>query len=183
MTPSTDQLEVALRATGSLVAGVRPEQWSAPTPCADWDVRQLAGHLVGGNLRFAAALGADEPAPGDPLEPDPVTAYAESAAAVVAAFGQPGALQRMITVPAGTVPGHVALHLRITEALVHGWDVARATGQSVAFPEPVVEQELAFTERQLPTIPENRRPFGPPQPVADDAPVIDRLVALLGRTP
>lgn len=100
-----------------------------------------------------------------------------------AAFGQPGALERVITVPAGTVPGSVALHLRLTELLVHGWDLARATGQSVTgLPADLAEQELAFSRAQLDRMPRDRRPFAsPPQPVTDGAPAVDRLAALLGR--
>ncbi len=76
----------------------------------------------------------------------------------------------------------VALHLRLVEALVHGWDLATATGQVVPrYDEALLDQELAFTEAQLSNLPPGRRPFGPPQPVANDAPAIDRLAARLGR--
>ena len=78
-----------------------------------------------------------------------MAAYRESAEAVVAAFGRPGALGRTVQVPFGTVPGAVAVHLRLTEVLVHGWDLAQATGQVAAFPEDLAEQELAFTRDAL----------------------------------
>jgi uncharacterized protein (TIGR03086 family) len=87
----------------------------------------------------------------------------------------------VVSVRFGTVPGAVALHLRITELLVHGWDLAWATGQAVAFPEDAAEQELAFSRQALKDIPPGRRPFAPPEPVAGDAPAIDRLAACLGR--
>jgi X-X-X-Leu-X-X-Gly heptad repeat protein len=67
------------------------------------------------------------------------------------------------------------------EMLVHGWDLARATGQPVSFPEELAEQELAFGRGALQAIPPGRAPFGPPQPAAADAPVIGQLAALLGR--
>jgi uncharacterized protein (TIGR03086 family) len=73
------------------------------------------------------------------------------------------------------------LHLRITELLVHGWDVADATGQVVLFPDDLAAQEVAFSQAKLADLPPDRRPFDPPQPIADDAPAIDRLVACLGR--
>ena len=109
-------------------------------------------------------------------------AYRDSAAALLDALARPGALDKIVTVPFGTVPGVVALHLRITEILVHGWDLARATGQQTAFADDVAEQELAFSRAKLADIPPGRRPFGPPQPAADDAPAIDRLAACLGRS-
>jgi uncharacterized protein (TIGR03086 family) len=102
---------------------------------------------------------------------------------VVGAFRAPGVLERPVTVPFGTVPGAVALHLRIVEVLVHGWDLARGTGRTVSFPDDVVEQEIAFSRRALPMIPPERAPFAAPRPVAGDAAPLDRLVALLGRDP
>jgi uncharacterized protein (TIGR03086 family) len=149
-------------------------------------VRELLNHLVGGNLAFAAILTGHTPPDraSEHLGDDPATAYRQVSAALLAAFAQPGALETVITVPIGTVPGIVALHLRITESLVHGWDLARATNQPThRLPDDLAEQELAFTRRQLPQLPPDRRPFADPQPAPDDAPALDRLVALLGRTP
>jgi uncharacterized protein (TIGR03086 family) len=186
---TVEQLESVHATMQPLVAAVGSDQWSAPTPCGDWDVRALLAHVVGGNRVFAAALGgapleeARQALAGDPLGPDPAGAYAESAAALAAAFQAPGALERPVTIPFGTVPGAVALDLRVVEVLVHGWDLARATGRTVSFPDDVVEQEIAFSREFMQRVPPDREPFGPSRPVADDAPPLDRLVALLGRDP
>jgi hypothetical protein len=64
---------------------------------------------------------------------------------------------------------------------VHGWDLARATGGQARFAEDVAEQELAFSREMLGAVPTGRTPFRPPRPVAEDAPALDRLAALLGR--
>lgn len=178
------QLDRALAATDALVAAVGIDQWSAMTGCPGWTVRDLLGHLVGGNLTLAALLTGDASPDlaGDHLADDPLAAYRASGDALRAAFGQADAMDRMVTVPAGTVPGAVALHLRLTELLVHGWDLARATGQPISgLPTDLAEQELAFANVQLGRIPPERRPFASPQPVADGAPAMDRLAALLGR--
>jgi len=182
---TVDQLDSVLATVEPLVAAVGSDQWDAPTPCPDWDVRALLDHLVRGNHRYAAALAGRE-APdrdADALGADPTEAYRASAAAVAAAFRAPGALDRPVTVPLGTVPAEMALHLRIVEVLTHGWDLARGTGRTVSFPEDVVEQEIAFSRQALPMLPPDRAPFAPSRPVADDAPPLDRLVALLGRDP
>jgi uncharacterized protein (TIGR03086 family) len=184
-----DQLGTALDAAGELIAGITPEQWSRPTPCTDWDVRALVTHLSDGNNLFATALGdgASSSAPertplaGATGDHDLVAAYRDSAEAVVAAFRRSGALGRTVEVPFGTVPGAVALHLRLTEVLVHGWDLAAATGQVAAFPEDLAEQELAFTREALGGLPPGRTPFAPPMPAPDTAPALDRLAACLGR--
>lgn len=181
---SLDQLTRASGATEQLVAGIRDDQWSEQTGCSEWSVHDLLSHLVGGQLAFAAILNRqDQPAStANPLGADPTDAYRKSGEALRAAFARPGVYDESFTVPAGTVPGPVALHLRVTELLVHGWDLAQATGQSTTgLPADLAEQELAFSRVQLERLPPDRRPFAPPQPVADDAPAIDRLAALLGR--
>src|SRR5436309_2425188 len=117
-----DQLADALDLTGDLVAGVGADQWADPTPCAGWTVSDLVNHLVCGHRAFAASVrGEPMPAPGDHLGDDPVAAYDTSAAELAEAFRRPGAVENVVTVPIGPVPGMVALHLRLVEALVHGW--------------------------------------------------------------
>jgi uncharacterized protein (TIGR03086 family) len=186
---TVEQFDSVQAAVQPLVAAVGSDQWSAPTPCADWDVRALVTHLVGGNRVFAAAIRGvplDEARTvlaGDLLGDDAAAAYADAAAEVATAFRGLDGLERPVTIPFGTVPAAVALHLRIAEALVHGWDLARATGRTVSFPDDVVEQEIAFSREFLPRVPPDRAPFGPSRPVPDDAAPLDRLVALLGRDP
>jgi uncharacterized protein (TIGR03086 family) len=182
------QLAQVLDTTGIVVAGIRDHQWASPTPCSDWNVHALLNHLVVGNHLFAALLREQttlEEArglpPTDLLGDRPLDAYRDSAAAVVDAFGHPGVLRRTVTVPLGVVPGPVALHLRITEVLVHGWDLARATGQGICVPDDIVEQELAFALDALPALATDWSPFAAPQPVDAEALPLDRLAATLGR--
>ncbi len=177
-----EQLARAFAATELVIAGLTDTDWTAPTPCTEWNVRDLVDHLVTGNDRFTSSLGEPVTPRTDAAAADLLGAYRDSAAALVTAFDQPDVLERVITVPFGSVPGIVALHLRITEVLVHGWDLASATGRAGTFPEDLAEQELAFSRAKLGDIPADRTPFGAPQPVADDAPAIDRLAACLGRT-
>jgi uncharacterized protein (TIGR03086 family) len=169
---NVDQLADALERTGRLIAGIRDDQWHDPTPCAEWDVRAVVDHLIKGNASLAAALGAGEAA---------TTDYQDVSARLLDAVRRPGVIDGMVTIPFGTVPAEFALHLRLTELLVHGWDIARATGQKPDFPEDLAEEELRFSERAVQQLPSGRTPFGPPRPAPDNAPTIDRLAALLGR--
>jgi uncharacterized protein (TIGR03086 family) len=173
-----DDLARATAATGAVIAGIGDEQWDRATPCREWTARQLLDHLVTGNLAFAAAFTGGTPGEAGG---DPQTAYRLSTEALRDAMERPGAMEQTVTVPFGTVPAVVALHLRVTELLVHGWDLAQATGQAATFPDDLAEQELAFSRRALGDVPPDRSPFAPPQPVAADAPAIDRLAACLGR--
>ncbi len=184
---AVSQLARALDATGQVIDAITADQWAAPTPCTEWTTTDLLRHLVMGNGLFAAALNGEPRSPESlsaELGPDVdlAAAYRDTAAVLLKAFSAPGALERVVTVPFGTVPGAVALHLRTTEVLTHGWDLAQATGQPAEFPADVAEQELAFSQAALGQIPADRRPFAPPQPVAPDAPAIERLVACLGRS-
>src|SRR4051794_498363 len=114
---TVDQLRAALAQAGHLVAGITGAQWAAPTPCEGWHVRMLVRHVVSGNRLFAAALRGDQPAQLNP-DDDLMAAFRDSASELLRAFDGPGALERIVQVPFGTVPGEVALHLRITEILV-----------------------------------------------------------------
>lgn len=159
---TTDSLRIATDLFADVVSGVGDDQWNAPTPCTDWSVADLIAHVRDGDRLFAAALSM----PG---------------AGLVEAFSAPGALDRIVSLPIGDVPGSIALHLRIVEALVHAWDLARATGQALSAPAALVEDEIAFSEMALAMLPEDARPFAPSVAVPDDADPLDRLAALLGR--
>ena len=186
----TERLERALAATRVLVAAVRDDQWDSPTNCSGWTVRGLVNHLVAGSDMFVGVLhGAGPPTPemiaklrsADRLGDDAAAAYDRSAAELVAAFGQPDVLDRIYVVPLGRMPGAGMLHLRVTETLVHGWDLARSTGQPAELPSDLAEEELAFARRMITADFARTNRFGSEQPVADDAPAIDRLAAFLGR--
>jgi uncharacterized protein (TIGR03086 family) len=176
-------LDRSLTATETVVAGIGADQWAAPTPCTELDVRGVLNHLVRGNVLFAAVI-RDEPRPEpgtDHLGGDPLAAYQRTAGRLREAFGAPGVLDSLYAAPFGTGPGAVLAHVRVVEVLTHGWDLARATGQSGSFPDDVAERALAGIRRAL-----TERPQGPGAPFAaeiavpPDAPAVDRLAGFLG---
>jgi uncharacterized protein (TIGR03086 family) len=174
-------LERAFGAAAAIVDGVPPERRDAPSPCADWTVAEVVEHVIEGNLRVARALGpdlADVPEGAESLGPR----LRSSAEALVAALGLPDALAGTVTVPFGTVPVPVAVQLRTIEALVHGWDVAVASGQDPAqLPADVAEAGIGFSESMFASADRTRLPFAPAVAIPESAPAIDRLAALLGR--
>jgi len=189
--PAVEALRGALEEMGELVAGVRPDQWTAPSTCPDWDVFALVDHVVFGNRAFIGILSGDVGPPQEQIRAtrdqdgpggDPVAAWRDSAAGLLAAFDAPGVLEQSFRSPLGPMSGAGLAGLRLTETLVHGWDLARSTGQRPAFDEAVTRTALDFTMHQLPAGADRSSfPFAPEQPVPADAPAIDRLAAHLGR--
>jgi uncharacterized protein (TIGR03086 family) len=177
-----DDLARASAAMSDLVDGIAADQWTAPTPCAEWSVRDLVGHLVGLNLVFVAMLAGSPPPErrADRLGADPAGAYRRSAAALQAAAALPGILERSQATPLGVATGAERLRWRIADLLVHGWDLGQATGTRAELPDDLVEQALTFVRAELPGQPRVGR-FGDPQPISDNAPAIDRLAAFTGR--
>lgn len=114
------------------MAGVRPEDLGGRTLCTQWDTRALLNHLIGGNHMWAA-LGAGQELgrsqqPPDFASDNPAGAYRTSANAAVETFRAPGAMERTFKAPIGDIPGQVALGLALMDTVVHGWDLAKATG-------------------------------------------------------
>jgi len=177
-------LDRALAATEAVVAGIGPGQWAAPTPCTELDARGVLNHLVSGNLLFAAIVRGD-PAPdrgADHLGGDPLAVFQRAAGELREAFAAPGVLEAVYTAPFGTAPGAALAHVRIIEALAHGWDLARATQQPALFPDDVAERALAAARRQLASRPDGPgAPFAAEVPVPPEAPAVDRLAGFLGR--
>ncbi|MFD5496142.1 TIGR03086 family metal-binding protein [Streptomyces sp. NPDC127091] len=181
-TVSVEDLARASESVGDLLAEVRPEQWKEPTPCTEWNVREVVAHLVGMDLVFAAMIeGGPMPERGvDPLGDDPVGAYQSSSASLLAAFSGPGVLERSYRGPLGSATGAERLQIRLYDLLAHGWDLAQATGIPARLPSDVAEQSLAFAQVQLSAQYRTGR-FAEPQLVEETAPAIDRLAAFLGR--
>jgi uncharacterized protein (TIGR03086 family) len=177
-------MDRAITAARAIVAGIRDEQWAAPTPCPGVDVRALVNHLVIGNLHFAALVNRT-PLPdrdADHLGDDPLAAFGRAAAALLDAYARPGVLTATYAAPFGTAPGVALVRARIVEHLGHGWDLARATGQPAGCPDEVVERAIAEARRQLADRPVGPgSPFAAEVPVPADAPAIDRFAGLLGR--
>lgn len=172
-----------LTATGEIVAAVRPEQLDGPTPCGPWTLRQLLGHMIGHNIGWAAAANGDPVgAPAwDRLDvTDPSVEYEASAQAVAAAFAEPRA-DPIEVYGYGTLPLSTGMGMHIVDYVVHGWDVARSIGYPWDYDEELVEAAYRIMLR----FPTNRpsKAFDVMVPIADDAPVTDKLMAYVGRDP
>jgi uncharacterized protein (TIGR03086 family) len=178
-----DRLARSFAAVGELIDSIQPGQWSVPTPCLDWTVHRLVEHLVGKNLVFTAVLdGQPLPQRGEGMPSDLLApGYHDSAAVLLDAFGQPGALDRSYEGPLGAATGAQRLKIRMYDLLAHGWDLAQALGRPANLPEDAAAESLAFARSDGRAVRPGGGCFGPPRPVPDAAPAIVRLVAFLGR--
>jgi uncharacterized protein (TIGR03086 family) len=180
----------ACAATERVVAGVTPAHYGRPTPCTEWDVRTLLNHVLG-TLALGRDLLSDSP-PRDPamgpgglpsadmVGDDPLDAYRTGVADLLAAAGDD--LGRTHTTPLGEMPGQVLVGFTTVDILVHGWDLARATGQDAPVDPSLAADVLAFAHQSVTD--DSRAPLiGPAVPVAADAPVMDRLAGYMGRRP
>jgi uncharacterized protein (TIGR03086 family) len=186
---TTENLERAFASTRQVLAGVRPEHLDGSTPCASWDVRKLIGHIVGGAHWFAASTEAgaspDTDAAGEDIAGgDFLASFDQGSKNAVAAFGAPGAQEKIVKLPFGDLPGAVFMGLATTDTFTHGWDLARATGQSTDL-DPELATALLAQARQM--VPDQFRgddgvaPFGPAQEAPAGATAADQLAAFLGR--
>jgi uncharacterized protein (TIGR03086 family) len=179
----------ALKQAHAVIAGIRADQLTSPTPCSKWNTRELANHLVGVNWMMSAAGKGEkverEGAPPDLLGDDPAGAYDASSRAAAEAFGSPGALERPWVLPFGEVPGEVARNIHLMDTVTHTWDLAKASGQTEQL-DPELG-EVAYGLAAGIVRPESRNdegnPFAPVVTVSEGAPVYDRLAGFLGRRP
>ena len=176
----------ALEQTRTVVAAIGRDQWHATTPCDGWDVQALLNHLVSGNL-WAAELGAGatieqvgDRLDGDVLGENGLAAYDTSAEVAAAAFEAPGALQAPCAVSYGPVPGSVYAGHRFIDVLIHGWDLAVATGQDTTLDPDLIDAAYDTLRAEADMVRASGM-FGDNLTVPADASPQTRLLAFIGR--
>lgn len=185
---SLDLLRRTVDQTDAIVQTLDDADLATQTPCADWKVRDLINHITGGATMFAisaeqGSVPDDEIGKlmgGDNLGDDFKGAWKVASQRALAAFEQPGVMDKMVTLPFGQMPAGVALNIAVFDVATHAVDLATATGRQVADDE-LLEAALAMGKQMIG--PEFRAPgvFDAEQPCADDAPVQQRLLAFAGR--
>ncbi|MGW3093584.1 TIGR03086 family metal-binding protein [Streptomyces sp. NPDC001102] len=179
------------RITARLVEGVRDEQLGAPTPCPGYAVRNMLGHVLHLSAAFRDAARKDlgvttDGNPGAAV-PDLTPGWREELPKVLDeladAWRDPAAWTGMTRAGGVDLPGEVAAAVAVDELVIHGWDLARATGLPYA-PDPGAlrtSYDLLFAAAEDPS--RGGGIFGPVVAVPADAPLLDRAVGLSGRDP
>jgi uncharacterized protein (TIGR03086 family) len=182
-------LNRVLDSTLAVMTNVRPDQLDGPTPCASWDVRALINHCISSTRGFASLVNGDDGA-GQAADPDYTTgdfvaAYRESIRVVLSAFAADGVLDRTVKLPFGEFSGAELRGLAANDQFTHGWDLARATGQSTALDSELAADLLDQARAVITEAyrgPDGVGLFGPVQEAPAGASAADRLAAFLGRT-
>jgi uncharacterized protein (TIGR03086 family) len=174
-------IALAAPPTVAVVRAVRPEQFGAPTPCAELDVRGLIEHMLYWGPGLArASRNSDGQAPPDG---DPRQRLERQIEQLVAAWSAPAGWEGTTSMggPRQT-PARMIGAMAVGEIVVHGWDLARATGQEVSWDPGLLEflhDEVAKTA----ALGRGMKAYGPEVPVPPTAPVLDRMLGLTGRDP
>ena len=188
MQPTVDLAPQAAE-VARIAAGVRDDQLPAPTPCAGTSVAALLDHFMGLTVAFRWAA-EKAPHTGGPsadaadLAPDWRTRLPQQLDALVAAWREPAAWEGTTEVAGVRMPAPAIAVVALNEVLVHGWDLAVATGQEYRV-DPVAAQAcLDLAVEFAASAPEMRDGmYGPVVPVPDGAPAFDRLLGQTGRDP
>ncbi|MFI0356830.1 TIGR03086 family metal-binding protein [Actinomadura sp. 9N407] len=184
-----DLMVPAAEESARIVRGVPAGRLDGPTPCPEWDVRALINHLIFWTGRGETAARKQPPIDveeGHDFIKDGGWAdlYADQARRTAEAWTDPSAWEGETSLsgaPEG-MPAAFIGGILFGECVLHGWDLAVATGQDTAFPDTLVR---AAYERVEATAEMSReyKVFGPEVKVPESAPLQDRLLGLAGRDP
>jgi uncharacterized protein (TIGR03086 family) len=174
--------------TGAVVDGVAADQLGAPTPCAEWSVRDVINHITGGATMFAE--GVDQGSvpddrlgqllAGDNLGDDYKGAFHVAADRAVSSFDQPGALDKMVKLPFGEMPAGVALNIAVFDVATHNCDIAKATGQKLEDAE-LLQAALEMGKQMIGPDFRSSGLFDAEKQCGADASAEERLLAFAGR--
>ncbi|MCZ4121978.1 TIGR03086 family metal-binding protein [Streptomyces sp. H39-S7] len=184
-------LDPAVRRLADLLSAIPDERLTAPTPCSQYTLGDLLDHVGGLSLAFTNAarkVGENPPAPpGDAsrLDADWRTRIPEQLSGLAEAWRDPAAWEGMTEVGGVTMPAGMIGRVALNELTVHGWDIARATGQPFTADIRTLEGCRDFVEPMAAPGqgPARQGVFGTPVDISPDAPLLDRVVAMTGRDP
>lgn len=181
----------AAKRMADLIAGLAPDSLAAPTPCPKYTLGDLVDHVGGLSLAFTAAatkaVGGDTSQAPSPqasrLGDDWQTRIPRDLMDLAEAWRDPAAWSGFTQAGGVDLPGEIAGLVALDELVIHGWDVARASGQAYECDLPALEVVYEFVAPMAAPGQEAPRIFGPVVEVTEDAPLLDRIIGLSGRDP
>ncbi len=175
------QLDEVIKAIRPVVDGIRPDQLDAPTPCDEYTVTGVLQHMIDGATHFSPVFRGG-PSPAAPTTPESTTEHwHRMMTELLAAVHTPGSQERDMDAPFGTVPATTFTAYTCFDGLIHGWDLATATGQQYA-PSDALVADIEAAARQI-VVPglRNGDTFAAETTPPAGASPLERLVAFSGR--
>jgi uncharacterized protein (TIGR03086 family) len=184
----SSQMAAAAAEAAKVVNGVPEGTLDAPTPCNDWDLRTLLNHTI-----LWTSYSAERRAHGESVSEDLMTKdftaepgfrddYARQIGEAVKAWADPKAWEGELGVMGDATPAADVGAMLIMEMVLHGWDVAKATGQEYNADDAVAQALLGIVEAQAELF-RKYQGFADVVPGPDDATTFDRALSLAGRDP
>lgn len=176
----------ALDQFGTRVHQVASGQWDAPTPCTDWAVDDLVRHLVLEQMWVPFLLAGGTTSEGrhrfsaDRIGDDPVAAWDDASAGARDAFAADGALDTTVHLSYGASGADAYCREMIADLLTHGWDLARGIGGDDRLDPVLLERVYTWTAPHAEELAATGL-FAAPVPVAPDADLQTRTLAMFGR--
>lgn len=170
------------------VRAIAPNQWVLGTPCREWSVRDLVGHLVYEQLWAVELLAGctvnqvGDRFDHDNLGDDPLVSWVVAAAAAREAWLEPDALAKPVHVSAGMIDAAEYCWQMTADLAVHAWDLARSIGADETLDPELASTVLGYVSQRIDQWSDSPM-FDSPVPVAPDADDQTRLIGLLGRKP
>ncbi|MDZ7676125.1 MAG: TIGR03086 family metal-binding protein [Acidimicrobiales bacterium] len=180
----TDQLAHILPTVGNVVEGIRPDQLDDPTPCDAFTVHDVLDHMMVLGGSFAYAFRGEEPP--EISAPAvygwvPEKEFRGAMDDLLDAVRSPGAMERTVVAPFGEVPGDTFARFVAFDGLVHGWDLARSTGQDYTLDPEVVAAVDDFARQALTPDMRDGDTFAAETTPPAGAGRLEQLVAFSGR--
>lgn len=178
-----DSAEAALRVLQQVVHIIATEDLARPTPCTEYDVSQLTGHLLNSIMVIGGMVGAD-------FDGYSLSDQTESVERLIVAAARPAldawrrrGLAGDVALAHSSMPAQVAASVLSIEFLVHAWDYGVAVGREVKAPDSLAEYVLGLAQTLIKPEERTDAGFEDPVDVPDHASGLDRLVAFTGRNP
>lgn len=175
------QLDQIIPMLEEIVDRIRLDQLDAPTPCAGFTVASVLEHMIGGATAFAPAFRGEDAPAASGADGETTDRWRMALADLLDAVHAPGAQERTLTTPFGEMPGSVFARYVAFDGLVHGWDLATATGQPYRPPADVVAEVDAFARDLLKPEMRDGDTFAAETEAPAGATHMERLVAFSGR--
>jgi len=175
----------ALAVFGNAVRDVADHEWDLPTPATEWNIKEVVAHVVLGEAHLPSVLAGDTATTQsefsvDLLGSSPLASWRGTALRAIEAAKEPGVADTMFELDMGTVDGRHLLGYRITDNVLHAWDIQVAAGRPAPIDDRFADWLLDFWQPMADQIADSGFFGAPTTPASDSA--SDRLLALLGRT-